>query len=67
MAVSVGNIEWFYNPSTYTREYGLWKMSDKSWAVVTDDHSTPHQAFKTLTVVSDRPTAIGFIKLLKEN
>jgi hypothetical protein len=67
MARIAANIEWFYNPSTYTREYGLWRMSDKSWAVVQDDHSTPSQVFKTLTVVSDRPTAIGFIKLLKEN
>lgn len=67
MAMTAANIEWFYNINTYTREYGVWRMSEKSWAVVTDDHSTPHQAFKTLTVVSDRPTAIGFIKLLKEN
>jgi hypothetical protein len=66
MAISAANIEWFYNPATYTREYGLWKISDKSWAVVTDDHSTAHPLFKTLTIVSDRQTAIGFIKLLKE-
>jgi len=65
MAITASNIEWFYDPSTY-RAYGVWRMSDKSWAVVTEDHSTPQQMFKTLTVVSDRQTAIGFIKLLKE-
>ena len=66
MAITAANIEWFYNPATYTREYGLWRMSDKSWAVVQDDHSTPSQVYKTVTVVSDRKSALGFIKLLKE-
>jgi hypothetical protein len=67
MAITAANIEWISNQSALWREYGVWRMSDKSWAVVTEDHSTPQQVFKTLTVVSDRQTAIGFIKLLKED
>jgi hypothetical protein len=67
MAISAANIEWFYDINKDHRgEYGVWKISDKSWAVVTDDHSTAHPLFKTLTIVSDRQTALGFIKLLKE-
>ena len=66
MAVS-GDIEWFYDPSTYIKEYGVRRLSNNSWAVVQEDHSTPKQVFKMLTVTNDRQTAIGFIKLLVEN
>ena len=60
------NVEWFYDPSTYIRRYGVWQLGDSVWAVVEDDHSTPKPVFKKLTFVSDRQTAIGFIKLLTE-
>lgn len=59
-------IEWHYDPSTYTRTYGLQSRGGEMWAVVQDDNSTPKQVVKTLTVVSGKQTAIGFIKLLLE-
>jgi hypothetical protein len=69
MAITATNIEWFYNPTSYWREYGVWKTADNVWAVVRTEsvHPLPRDAeFKILTTVSDRRTAIGFIKLLTE-
>jgi len=69
MAIPTTNIEWFYNPAFYCKEYGVWKKADNVWAVVlsTDDPDTGEEMnIKILTTVSDRRTAIGFIKLLTE-
>jgi hypothetical protein len=66
MAITPASIEWFYDPSTYIRRYGVWQLGDYVWAVVEEDHSTLKHVFKELTHVSDRQTAIGFIKLLTE-
>jgi len=67
MAIIATNIEWFYDPATYIRGYGVWHVQPHVWSVVTEDNSTPKSVLKVLTTVSDRQTAIGFIKLLKEN
>lgn len=68
MGIVISNmIEWYYDsPSTYNTLYGLQSRGGEMWAVVQDDHTSPHQAFKTLTVVRGRQTAVGFIKLLLE-
>ena len=62
---SYRDIEW-QRDSQYTQRYGLVYAGEGKWAVVQDDNSTPYLLTNTLTVVSDRPTAIGFIKLLLE-
>lgn len=59
------DIEWYLDPQ-YTQRYGVVNVGGNRWAVVQDDHSTPHLAVKTLTTVSDKATAVGFIKLLLE-
>jgi hypothetical protein len=59
-------IEWQYDPSTYNRLYGLQSRGGEMWAVVQEDHTSPRQVFKTLTIVRGKQTAVGFIKLLLE-
>lgn len=69
MAVLKPEVEWIYHPSTYFKEYGLLCLAGK-WAVVkADDYGlSPNDGFKVVTDwVDDRKTAIGFLKLLKEN
>jgi hypothetical protein len=72
---SYNDIDWqyYYDPiddfrdlSTPVRRYGLVNAGRDKWAVVEDDHSTPYKCTKTLTTVTGRDTALGFIKLLLE-
>ena len=65
MAYTYGDIEWYLDPQ-YTQRYGVVNVGRDRWAVVQDDHSTPHLAVKTLTTVTGRQTVLGFIKLLLE-
>lgn len=65
MAFAYNAIEWHYD-SDYVPRYGIVNVGGYKWAVVQDDHSTPHLATKTLTTVTGRQTALGFIKLLLE-
>lgn len=57
---------WHFDPSTYFAEYGLLPLAGK-WAVVkAKDYSS--EDYDVITDwVDDKKTAIGFIKLLKEN
>lgn len=75
MAFTYNSIIWQYDYDpiddfrdlrTPIRKYGIVNVGGNRWAVVEDDHSTPHLATKTLTVVMGRQTAMGFIKLLLE-
>ena len=70
MAYRYAQIIWNHAPDdnlrSYVPRYGIVNVGGNRWAVVEDDHSTPHLATKTLTVVEGRQTAIGFIKLLSE-
>ena len=75
MAYTYNSIEWYfdYDPiddlrdlEVFIRKYGVVNIGGDRWAVVEDDHSTPHLAVKKLTTVSGRDTALGFIKLLTE-
>jgi hypothetical protein len=59
-------IDDFRDLRTPIRKYGVVNAGRDKWAVVEDDHSTPHLTTKTLTVVMGRDTALGFIKLLTE-
>lgn len=62
MAITASNIEWFYDPSMYLKEYGLLNLAGK-WAVV----KSSFDEYMVITDwVDDRQTAIGFLKLLKE-
>ena len=65
MAYTYGNILWQHD-TQYVHRYGIVNVGGNRWAVVEDDHSTPHLATKTLTIVMSRQTALGFIKLLLE-
>jgi len=64
MAYGKPEVEWFYNPSTYWKEYGLIDLAGK-WAVVKSKGNFSDD-FEVMTDYVDRATAIGFIKLLKE-
>lgn len=70
MAYMYANIIWNHAPNDslmdYVHRYGIVNVGGNRWAVVEDDHSTPHLATKTLTIVNGRQTAIGFVKLLSE-
>jgi hypothetical protein len=75
VAFTYNSVEWHYNYDpiddfrdlrTPIRKYGIVNAGGGKWAVVEDDHSTPQLAVKTLTTVTGRDTAIGFIKLLME-
>ena len=66
MAIAKPEIEWFYDPSTYWKEYGLLCLAGK-WAVVKAKGNHVGDAHDVITEwVDDRKTAIGFLKLLKE-
>lgn len=67
MAIAKPEIEWFFDPSTYWKEYGLLCLAGK-WAVVKAKHhlQDAHDYDVITEWVDDRKTAIGFLKLLKE-
>lgn len=66
MAITRPEVEWFYDPSTYFREYGLTMLGGK-WAVVRAKDFRRNEEFEALASgLDDRATAIGFLKLLKE-
>ena len=59
-------VEWFRSPKMWVYpEYGVLCLSGK-WLAVEEDPDFAH-GFRVLTTVDDRQTAIGFLKLLKEN
>lgn len=59
-------VEWFRNPSMWVYpDYGVLCLGG-NWHVVVEDPDLAHD-FRVLTTVNDRQTAIGFLKLLKEN
>ena len=66
MSTANPEVEWFYDPSTYWKEYGLLCLAGK-WAVVKAKSYYMHDDYDVVTEwVDDRKTAIGFLKLLKE-
>jgi len=68
MAIAKPEIEWFYDPSTYWKEYGLLCLAGK-WAIIKADgfELEPSGKLKVITDwVDDRKTAVGFLKLLME-
>lgn len=59
-------VEWFYDPATYWKEYGLICQAGM-WAVVQATDFDVYPGFKLVTpYLNDRQTALGFLKLLKE-
>jgi hypothetical protein len=67
MAITKMDIEWFYDPSTYFKEYGLTMLGGGKYAVVkAKGFMVSDEEYEVMTVVDDRKTAIGFLKLLKE-
>lgn len=58
-------VEWFYRYDRLLPTYGVLCLSGK-WLAVEEDPDLAH-GFRVLTTVDDRQTAIGFLKLLKEN
>ena len=59
-------VEWFYRPDAWILPtYGVLHLG-KDWHAVVRDDDLAH-GFRVLTTVEDRKTAIGFLKLLKEN
>lgn len=66
MAIARPEVEWFYDPSTYWKEYGLIVLGSK-WAVVQAKTYIDTHGFNVIADGLDsRDTAIGFLKLLKE-
>ncbi len=67
MAITQPDIEWFYDTRTYWREYGLINLAGK-WAVVRQrDYTIRAEQYDLVTEwLDDKKTAIGFLKLLKE-
>ncbi len=66
MAVAKPEVEWFYHPDIYWETFGLLNLAGK-WAVVKKKGIGPTDNFDLVTDwVDDRQTAIGFLKLLKE-
>lgn len=66
MAVAKPEVEWLYTTKNFFAEYGLLHLAGK-WAVVKGMlYDQDNYEFVT-DWVDDRKTAIGFIKLLKEN
>ena len=59
-------VEWFTFPNEYWREYGLLNLAGK-WAVVRRREFLLVDYDVITDWVDDRKTAIGFLKLLKEN
>ena len=62
------DIEWFYDPSTYWKEYGITMLGNGKWVVVraTGFMLNNDDDLELIAEVDDRKTAIGFLKLLKE-
>ena len=59
-------VEWFHRYDLWVLPtYGVLHLG-KDWHVVEADDDCAH-GFRVLTTVEDRQTAIGFLKLLKEN
>lgn len=58
-------VEWIYDPSTYFTNYGLLPLAGK-WAVVKREKFLSGEYTVITDWVDDRKTAIGFLKLLKE-
>lgn len=66
MAQAKPEVEWFYDPATYWKSYGLLNLAGK-WAVVKEQSFEIGDQYEVVTEwVDDRKTALGFIKLLKE-
>ena len=66
MAMTKPEIEWFYDPRTYWRKWGLINLAGK-WAVVEAIDFNLNNNYKVVTPwVGDRKTAVGFSKLLME-
>ncbi len=65
MAIARPEVEWFYDPSTYWKEYGLTVLGGK-WAVVKTKEHNGHDWDVITDWLDSRETAIGFLKLLKE-
>ena len=58
-------VEWFHRYGEWILPtYGVLHLG-KDWHVVVTDDDCAH-GFRVLTTVEDRKTAIGFLKLLKE-
>ncbi len=62
MAITQPEIEWFYDPKSHGK-YGILCLAGK-WVVARESHFGD---FVSVTDwLDDRETAIGFLKLLKE-
>ena len=58
------DIEWFFDPNTYWKEYGLLCLAGK-WAVVRTKGYEMSNDYEVITAwVDDRKTAVAFLKLL---
>ena len=66
MAIAKPEVEWLYDPSTYFQEYGLLCLAGK-WAVVKAKNYNTKDYDVITDWVDEKATAIGFLKLLKEN
>lgn len=69
MAVAKPKVEWItYDYNSYWREYGVLCLAGKWAAVKAKNFINAHDTeFDVITDwVADRKTAIGFVKLLKE-
>jgi len=64
MAVMKPEPLWVFDPSTYFVGYGLLPLGGK-WAVV-KARNYNREDYDVITDWVDKPTAIGFLKLLKE-
>jgi len=59
------SIEWAsQNPRTWTK-FGIRKLADNKWEVVSGVDWAENEEYKIEMVVDSRDAAIGFIKLLK--
>jgi hypothetical protein len=65
MAIAKPQVEWFYDPNHLWKSYGLLCLAGK-WAVVRGgDYTNDLQMVSGW--IDDRETAIGFLKLLRED
>lgn len=65
MAQAKPEVEWFYFPNTYWKEYGLIGLAGK-WAVVKAKGFHFGDDYEQVSEWTERATAIGFLKLLRE-
>ena len=64
MAITHPDVEWIFDVTTYTAEYGLLGLGGK-WAVVRKVSPFDNKNFVVVTdYVDERKTAVGFLKLL---